>query len=104
MRNFEKDFDRLLNNLKDATNILKECNAEMTEALNKSTAEGFVVVSEGGLFYKSRNTFVDELKDARIFTCRAVAEQIAKDLSIADNDYNTFDFNNYAVATIKVVE
>lgn len=106
MRNFEKDFDRLLNNLKEATNILKECNAEMTEALNKSRTDGFVVINECGLFYKSRNEFVDELKDAKIFTNRAIAEQIAKDLNEECAEYNQFicGYNNYITAIVKVVE
>lgn len=106
MRNFEKDFDRLLNNLKDATNILKECNAEMTEALNKSKTEGFVVVDENGLFYKERNTFIDNLNDAKIFASRSIAEQVAKDLNEECAEYNQFvcGYNNYATAIVKVVE
>lgn len=106
MRNFEKNFDRLLNNLKEATTILKECNAEMTEVLNKSKTNGFVVVDENGLFYKESNTFVDNLNDAKIFASRLVAEQIAKDLNEDCAEYNQFvgGYNNYVTAIVKVVE
>lgn len=106
MRNFEKDFDRLLNNLKEATNILKECNAEMTEALNKSKTNGFVVVDENGLFYKERNTFVDNLNDAKIFASRSIAEQIAKDLNedCWNEQQSYIEYIYYTAAIVKVVE
>ena len=43
MRNFEKNFDRLLNNLKEAKEILKECNLEMQKALHETKAIRYVI-------------------------------------------------------------
>lgn len=43
MKNFQKDFDRLLNNLKEAKDILRECNFEMQKALGETKAIKYVI-------------------------------------------------------------
>lgn len=45
MKNFEQNFDRLLKNLKEAKDILAECNIEMQQALitGKGTITKYVI-------------------------------------------------------------
>lgn len=98
MRNFEKDFDRLLNNLQEATHILKECNLEMQKCLGETKDIKYAIfVPETETFYRQdTDDLVTKLKYATLYPTIAHAKQIAE----------TLHFREYEIKTIqlKVVE
>ena len=82
MRNFEKDFDRLLNNLKEASEILAECNIEMRKALSGSKAIHYVIRhKETEWFYDvDLEMWFSTIGCATIFTNKAHAKSIIEDI------------------------
>lgn len=98
MRNFEKDFDRLLNNLQEATHILKECNLEMQKCLGETKDIKYAIFEpETETFYRQdTDDLVTKLKYATLYPTIAHAKQIAEALH----------FREYQIKVIqlKVVE
>lgn len=98
MRNFEKDFDRLLSNLQEATHILKECNLEMQKSLGETKAIKYAIFEpETETYYRQEtDDLVTKLKNATLYLTIQHATQIAEALH----------FRHYEIKVIqlKVVE
>lgn len=86
MKNFEKNFDRLLNNLKEATDILKECNIEMQKALGETKSVKYAIFEpETESYYnKATDSLTSQLKQATLFDNIQYAKQIAESLNFRE--------------------
>lgn len=86
MRNFEKDFDRLLNNLQEATHILKECNLEMQKCLGETKDIMYCIFEpETETYYRQTTDMqVTKLKLATLYATIAHANQIREMLESRD--------------------
>lgn len=98
MRNFEKDFDRLLNNLQEATHILKECNLEMQKCLGETKDIKYAIFEpETETFYRQdTDDLVTKLKYATLYSTIAHAKQIAEALNFREYEIK--------IIQLKVVE
>lgn len=112
MRNFEKDFDRLIANLKESAEILHNVNEEMDTAVDKTTITGYVVVeTKTGMFMPAKtdavygDVFVPSLVDAKIFTPTQGGHSIAEDWADYYNKkYDSEKEFAFVVAPVKVVK
>lgn len=98
MKNFEKDFDRLLNNLQEATHILKECNIEMQKCLGETKDIKYAIFEpETETFYRQdTDDLVTKLKYATLYSTIAHASQIAEKLHFREYEIK--------IIQLKVVE
>lgn len=103
MRNFEKDFDRLLNNLKEATTILKECNLEMQKCLGETKSIKYVLkCKEFGRFYNDTvDMWFNSFDSATIYPTAEQAQK-AYEKCLEEWDYN--DTIEIVQVQLKVVE
>lgn len=102
MRNFEKDFDRLLNNLKEASEILAECNVEMRKALSGTKSIRYVIRhKETQWFYDmDLEMWFSSIECATIFRHKTHAQSIIEDVIVDANK----DEVEIVPVSIKVVE
>lgn len=112
MRNFEKDFDRLIANLKESADILHNVNEEMSKVANKTKLTGYVVIeTKTGMFMPANteglmgNIFVPSLEDARIFAPTQEGYNVATDYAYYYNKkYESEKEFAFVVAQVRVVE
>lgn len=70
MKNFKQNFDRLLKDLREATEILKECNLEMQKCLGETKAIKYVIYNtnfDNYVCFKNGKIMLCNLNRADIF-------------------------------------
>lgn len=101
MKNFEKDFDKLLNNLRVAKDILAEFNIEMQKALGEARQIKYAIRCKTTCAFYNRefDMWFCDIDCASIFKSREYAK-VTLDTEIQGNE------ENYEIVQIqlKVVE
>lgn len=89
MKNYEEKIDRLIQSLKDAKNILSECNIEMSKILReeKGTIEKYVLRdSYSGAFVMGFHTLIfGRLEDAKLFDSESEARKALNYILLNEN-------------------
>ena len=100
MRNFEKNFDRLIDSLKESTEILKECNKEMTNLLSGTKTIYYVIADKDrNNFYNSNyNIFLSGVGGATLYKTTNLAKSIIEEYGINEEDFEIVP------VSVKVVE
>ena len=92
MKNYEDKIDKLIKSLREAKDILAECNIEMAKALHvdKETADKYVIVdNESGAYVMGIYSLTfGRLQDAKIFDSKTEALTWWEQLS---NEHEDFD-------------
>lgn len=101
MKNFQKDFDRLLNNLKEAKDILRECNLEMQKASGETKCVKYAIFEPETEMYLCEDNCggTQNIKNAKLFDTIQLAKERA--------DYETFCMDRkfeIKIIQLKVVE
>ena len=98
--NFEKNFDRVLENLKECTEILKECNNEMRQTLSGAKSVYYAIADKDrNNFYNSDfNLFMVDLNGASYYKTKSLAKAIMEEYNISEADCDII------TVSIKVVD
>ena len=98
MKSYEEKIDRLIQSLKDAKDILAECNIEMQKCLGETKDIKYAIFEpETETFYRrDTDDLVTKLKYATLYPTIAHAKQIAETLHFRDYEIK--------IIQLKVVE
>ena len=97
MKNFEQNFDKAMNCLREINEILKECNLEMQKALGETKAIQYAIFEpETEMYLAKHETKISatKLRNAKLFDSVPIA-----------NEHKTWLENTYQVKLeIKIIQ